>query len=118
VEARKELDLRLGAIFTRYQTLRLARQYKDLEGQTLSYGPCQFPTLGFVVDRFWKIKCHVPETFYYIDCFVEKLEQQAKLKWSRGRLFDKLSCVVIYEMCVDEPEAVVTALNSKPTKKW
>lgn len=26
----------------------------------------QFPTLGFVVERYWQIQNHVPEDFWYI----------------------------------------------------
>ena len=32
----------------------------------ISYGPCQFPTLGFIVQRAWEIYAHVPETFWSI----------------------------------------------------
>jgi DNA topoisomerase-3 len=32
----------------------------------LSYGPCQFPTLGFIVDRYKQIKEFVPEKFWSI----------------------------------------------------
>jgi DNA topoisomerase IA len=32
----------------------------------LSYGPCQFPTLGFVVEQYRKRKRHVPEDFWQI----------------------------------------------------
>ena len=32
----------------------------------VSYGPCQFPTLGFIVDRYKKIKDFVPEKFWSI----------------------------------------------------
>lgn len=53
VDARIELDLRIGAIFTRFQTIKLRNRFNELEGQrVLSYGPCQFPTLGFVVERY------------------------------------------------------------------
>lgn len=31
-----------------------------------SYGPCQFPTLGLIVQRWWEIQAHVPEDFWYI----------------------------------------------------
>lgn len=52
VQARIELDLRVGAAFTRFQTLRLQRKFDGFAEQgVISYGPCQFPTLGFVVER-------------------------------------------------------------------
>lgn len=38
VNARIELDLRIGASFTRFQTLRLKNQFADLEKKILSYG--------------------------------------------------------------------------------
>ena len=74
MSARAEIDLRLGAAFTRFQTLTLQErstasnrillapppftphhvrgqdQYEGLDG-LLSYGPCQFPTMWFVVQR-------------------------------------------------------------------
>lgn len=46
VEARSELDLRIGAAFTRFQTMRLRKVFPNLANNLLSYGSCQFPTLG------------------------------------------------------------------------
>ena len=41
-----------GASFTRFQTKLLTRAFPSvLTDQLVSYGPCQFPTLGFVVER-------------------------------------------------------------------
>jgi DNA topoisomerase-3 len=52
VEVRSELDLRIGAAFTRFLTLRFQRLFPGPIGdQLVSYGSCQFPTLGFVVER-------------------------------------------------------------------
>jgi DNA topoisomerase III len=52
VQARMELDLRVGAAFTRFQTLRLQKKFDGFSDHgVVSYGPCQFPTLGFVVER-------------------------------------------------------------------
>jgi hypothetical protein len=43
-----------GAAFTRFQTLRLQKVFPGvLSDQLISYGSCQFPTLGFVVDRVY-----------------------------------------------------------------
>lgn len=38
VAARIELDLRLGAVFTRFTTLTLQTMGGDLEGRVISYG--------------------------------------------------------------------------------
>lgn len=67
VAARQELDLRLGAAFTRLQTISLANRFNDLAGKLLSYGPCQFPTLGFVVERYLAIKAFIPRRFWSIN---------------------------------------------------
>lgn len=57
----------LGAAFTRFQTLRLQRIFPEvLAEQLISYGSCQFPTLGFVVERFKAIQAFVPEVFHRI----------------------------------------------------
>ena len=56
----------LGAAFTRFQTLRLKRVFPTLGEYLLSYGSCQFPTLGFVVERYLEREKFVPEKFWKI----------------------------------------------------
>ena len=70
VQARSEHDLRVGAAFTRFQTLLLQKhfdEFADGSQGVVSYGPCQFPTLGFVVERWARIETFVPEEFWYLD---------------------------------------------------
>ncbi|PSN32683.1 DNA topoisomerase 3-alpha [Blattella germanica] len=67
VDVRQELDLRIGAAFTRFQTLRLQQVFpQNLSESLISYGSCQFPTLGFVVERFNAIRNFIPEQFWKI----------------------------------------------------
>jgi len=54
-----------GAAFTRFQTLRLQKVFPAvLADQLISYGSCQFPTLGFVVERYKQVQAFVPEPFW------------------------------------------------------
>ncbi len=47
-----ELFTLVGCAFTRFQTRRMLKAFPTvLNDQLISYGPCQFPTLGFVVER-------------------------------------------------------------------
>lgn len=65
VDVRSELDLRIGAAFTRYQTLRYQRLFPALiENKLVSYGSCQIPTLGFVTERFKENENFVPQSFW------------------------------------------------------
>ena len=66
VEARQELDFRIGCAFTRFQTLHLRRRFASHINAVVSYGACQFPTLGFVVERYKEAQAFVPETFHKI----------------------------------------------------
>ena len=39
-------------MFIPLQTLEFRDRWDGLQGKVISYGPCQFPTLGFIVERF------------------------------------------------------------------
>uniref|UniRef100_A0A665TQN7 DNA topoisomerase n=1 Tax=Echeneis naucrates TaxID=173247 RepID=A0A665TQN7_ECHNA len=119
VDVRQELDLRIGASFTRFQTLRLQKIFPEsLANQLISYGSCQFPTLGFVVERFKAIQAFIPETFYKIKVLHEVEEDAVEFSWKRNRLFNHTACLVLYQICMEDPIATVTSVTSKPKSKW
>ena len=47
------------------QTLRIGRQF--VPDSVVSWGPCQFPTLGFVVARYMQHTEFEPEDYWTID---------------------------------------------------
>lgn len=118
VSARIELDLRIGAAFTRMQTLELQRLSGNLKDQTISYGSCQFPTLGFVVDRYNRVRNFKPETFWLLKLMHTRDRIKVNFNWKRGHLFDRAVVTIIFEQCLDAKHAQVTKVQKKPTKKW
>ena len=119
VEARQEIDLRIGSAFTRWMTLRYHAMFPELSQQVLSFGPCQFPTLGFVVQRWLRIQRFVPEPFWTIRAEVPKAGQSVKFAWRRGRLFDRLAVLALYELCVEAAPAgaTVTRVAEEPKSR-
>ncbi|KAI5673799.1 hypothetical protein M9H77_14163 [Catharanthus roseus] len=123
VDVRQEIDLRIGASFTRFQTMFLRDAFvldviTDERNLVLSYGPCQFPTLGFIVERYWEIQSHEPEEFWTINCTHNSDEGTATFNWMRGHLFDYTCAVIIYEMCIQEPSATVTKVRQQEKLKY
>ncbi|KII60986.1 DNA topoisomerase 3-alpha [Thelohanellus kitauei] len=119
VEARQELDLRIGCVFTRMQSTFLKQSIEQLSQQrVISYGPCQFPTLGFIVDRYNEIKNFIPETFWKIVLKHMKNGLNVGFEWDRNRLFDKNAVQVLFEGCQDDPEAIVVDVTKKPKSKY
>ncbi|XP_051170961.1 DNA topoisomerase 3-alpha isoform X2 [Leptopilina boulardi] len=119
VDVRSELDLRIGAAFTRFQTLRLQKVFpQKLADMLISYGSCQFPTLGFVVERFLAIERFQPETYWKIKVLDVRNDLHVEFRWARNRLFEKLPCQVLFEMCQENPVATVEKVTSKPKSKW
>lgn len=66
VDVRSELDLRIGAAFTRFQTLRYQSVFPTQVDGLVSYGSCQIPTLGFVARRFMEVEKFIPQPFWKI----------------------------------------------------
>ncbi|RSH92151.1 DNA topoisomerase [Saitozyma podzolica] len=128
VETRIALDLRIGAAFTRLTTLSLQNRVPELAQQVVSYGPCQFPTLGFVVDQYNRVQSFVPETFWYIYVVIEREDEDkpegsgetrtVEFRWRRNHLFDMDAAIILYEQCVGSPLASVVKVETKPTTKW
>lgn len=138
VGTRIEIDLRAGVTFTRLLTETLRNKLRNQatmtkdgakhrggnknDSQVVSYGTCQFPTLGFVVDRFERIRNFVPEEFWYIQLVVENKDNggTTTFQWDRGHLFDRLSVLTFYETCIETAGNVaqVVDLKSKPTTKY
>jgi len=138
VEARIILDLRIGAAFTRMQTCTLEPLFQQITG-VVSYGgrysknssgsspcafagPCQFPTLGFVVSRFDQVQAFRPEKFWYIYLALchdtTGNQEETPFTWSRGHLFDFSVAYAIYEGVLEDNMARVTKVTKKNTKKW
>ncbi|CAI5495265.1 unnamed protein product [Closterium sp. Naga37s-1] len=89
VDARQEIDLKVGVAFTRFQTRFFQGKYGNLDSSLISYGPCQTPTLGFCVARHQRITSFVSEPFWAVRPIVVRDGRQLALQWARGRLFDK-----------------------------
>ncbi|XP_074027448.1 topoisomerase 3-alpha isoform X2 [Leptinotarsa decemlineata] len=119
VDVRQELDLRTGAAFTRLQTLRLQKVFpQKLADKLISYGSCQFPTLGFVVERYQAIEDFIAEPFWRIKMNHTVKDVTTDFTWKRDRLFDKNCCQAILDICKENPQAVVESVESKEKSKW
>lgn len=81
-------------------------------------GSCQFPTLGFVVDRYFKVRNFVPEDFWSIKVMHKKDGLSVTFSWARNRLFDRAAVTILFERCLAAKQAKVTRVQEKPTKKW
>lgn len=113
VDARQELDLRIGCAFTRFQTKFFQGKYGDLDASLVSYGPCQTPTLALCVERLDRIRSFKPETFWYLDTELNdsKSGKSFNVKWSRVHLFDKEIVYLFYNELRQTTQATVTSVH-------
>jgi DNA topoisomerase III len=97
VNYRIEMDFRMGCAFTRIQTLAFSKGFRAKDHMVISYGPCQFPTLGFVVDRYLEIKYFKPEKYWVIKASIILSEKaQVELRWERTSTRDQTQANVSF----------------------
>ena len=104
VDARQELDLRIGCAFTRFQTKFFQGRYGDLDASLISYGPCQTPTLGFCVKRHDDIQTFKPESFWYLQLTAGQPE--FSFDWARGRVFKKDIAIMLLNTVKNQKEGL------------
>uniref|UniRef100_A0A023F3Y2 DNA topoisomerase n=1 Tax=Triatoma infestans TaxID=30076 RepID=A0A023F3Y2_TRIIF len=118
VDARQELDLRIGCAFTRFQTKFFQGKYGDLDASLISYGPCQTPTLGFCVKRHDDIQTFKPESYWVLQVNVKTSEgREATLSWERVRCFEKDITVMFLNLIKGIQNVRVTSVVSKEKVK-
>lgn len=118
VDARQELDLRIGCAFTRFQTKFFQNKYGNLDSSLISFGPCQTPTLGFCVERHDKISSFKPEPYWVLNAKVSTSQDRLlNLDWDRVRLFDNEVANLYLSMVKTKKEAVVTSVSQKEKVK-
>lgn len=106
VDARQELDLRIGCAFTRFQTKFFQGRYGNLDASLISYGPCQTPTLGFCVQRHDEIQTFKPEPYWVLQVTVKTNDgREVCLDWQRVRCFDKEIAGVFLQFVRDVKQA-------------
>ncbi|BAM40922.1 DNA topoisomerase III [Theileria orientalis strain Shintoku] len=136
VETRQEIDLRigkcaqktveLGSSITRFLTLKYKNAIRT-QAKILSYGTCQLPTLGFVVERYLQIENFQREPYWTINVNVTHESIPVTFLWSRKKLFDeynralitmcRLAVLTLYEVCLENPRGVIRKIIKKEVKK-
>lgn len=96
VFTRMQIDLTLGAVFTRFLTLTVKNSLQ--KGQFLSYGPCQTPVLGMVVARELERRNFKPEKYYVIKALVEiggnKIEMSADIRFKTRKEAEAVAAAI------------------------
>ncbi|KAL0212893.1 hypothetical protein RCL1_006519 [Eukaryota sp. TZLM3-RCL] len=100
VDARQEIDLKVGVSFSRFQTDFLKGRFQ-LDSTMISFGPCQTPCLGFVVDQEDKIKKFVPEKYSIVTL---KLFENFEFNCLRGTIFDEQIANVVRNLIILKSE--------------
>lgn len=118
VDARQELDLKIGVAFSRFQTRFFQGRYGDLDSAVLSYGPCQTPTLGFCVQRLIDVEMFKPEPFWVLQLGIMKRGRSLKALWNSGRSFNKNNVELqLMQALEGEPVVLVTDVAIKEKKQ-
>jgi len=118
VDARQEIDLKLGCSFTRFQTKYFQGKYGDLDTNLISYGPCQTPTLWFCVKRHDEITGFQPESFYTVDVEITKGGRDLYLEWQRGQVFDLPIATTFRDLVLENgAPAKVTDITQKEDRQ-
>merc|ERR1719334_29711 len=106
VDARQEMDLKIGVAFSRLMTkayLDMAREKFRLRDQkVISFGPCQTPTLWFCAQRHKEIQQFRPEEYFIVTVKVKLAGRDLNLIWADGEKITSRSELARMEAAVKQ----------------
>ncbi|RLE66244.1 MAG: type IA DNA topoisomerase [Thermoprotei archaeon] len=113
--ARMQVDLTIGAAFTRTLTLLVEKKAPRIfpRGKFLSYGPCQTPVLYLVVKRALEREQFKKKKLYTLEAIVVIEGKILKLVYAKGPLEKKEDAVKILEAIKDEKIGVIKLAEYK-----
>ncbi|XP_062164854.1 DNA topoisomerase 3-beta isoform X2 [Alnus glutinosa] len=117
VDARQEIDLKVGVAFTRFQTTYFQGKYGNLDSRVISYGPCQTPTLGFCVQRYLQITTFKPEKFWVLRPYIIQNGYELQLEWERNKLFDVDVATMFQKLVMEDGILEVNEISEKQESK-
>ncbi|CAK8990534.1 DNA topoisomerase 3-beta-1 (DNA topoisomerase III beta-1) [Durusdinium trenchii] len=115
VDARQELDLRVGIAFSRLQTMYFRKHFgHQLGKQMVTYGPCQIPTLWFCVHRHVQIEAFVPEPYWRLVATLPAGPGQTSFQahCQMGKIWQENEARVLLQRARASESAVVTSQRS------
>lgn len=117
VDARQELDLKIGFSFSRL----IRRNFLDMAKQkfprdpptTLSYGPCQIPTLWFCVSRHQEIKSFQRQNYWAPKLHLNIQGSRCEFAFVQGNIFDPQQAKYVELVCRQAGAAIVVDVFSE-----
>mmetsp|Transcript_14337 Transcript_14337/g.26973 ORF Transcript_14337/g.26973 Transcript_14337/m.26973 type:complete len:824 (-) Transcript_14337:117-2588(-) len=113
VDARQVIDLKVGCAFSRFQTRYLQEQLRTSE--LISYGPCQTPTLYFVVQAHEAIEKFVPEQRFHLNLVVAS-STPAKAGYVNGAFKSEAAMKAVHSRVKDCTSASVLGVEKSAHK--
>lgn len=118
VDAKKELDLRIGVAFSRFQTSFFRKRNRDRDVKLVSFGPCQTPTLAFCVTQHDLVEGFQAEGYWALSCELEHGQAKTlRLEYSKGAIKDEGTCQELLARIKKTLRAKVTDISSKVHEK-
>ncbi len=107
-DARREIDLILGAVLTRFISLAAER----LGNSFLSIGRVQTPTLALIVSRDAERRAFKPEKFWRFTAEIDKDGSVFTAEYKDGRIFDEKTAVKLRKI-KNEKKARIKSVEKK-----
>ena len=107
-DARREIDLILGAVLTRFISLAAER----LGNSFLSIGRVQTPTLALIVSRDAERRAFKPEKYWRFLATIQTKESEFLAEYKDGRVFDEKTAEKLRKI-KNEKKTVISSVEKK-----
>lgn len=117
VDARQIIDLKIGVVFSRFQSLYFGEKYSKLSGNKITYGPCQTPTLGFCVMRQLEIENFKPEKYYGVTANVKIGNREYQIPYTDEKRMGKGEAERVQKELMECRTGTVKSIETSEKKK-